>query len=602
MAGIPEHIIDQVQDRVDIVEVIGGYIPLKKAGSNYKAPCPFHHEKTPSFMVSQQKQIFRCFGCGAGGNVFHFLMKYERLEFPEAVRMLAQKAGVEIPSQRAESKEAHEASSVINKIYAVNELASGLFHKNLREDKTGRAAYEYLKGRGLSEETINIFRLGFAVSGWDTLLTFARQKDVSADLLEKSGLAIAKAEGGYFDRFRNRIMFTIMDSKSRVLGFGGRVFLKEDTGPKYMNSPETIAYNKGRNLYGLNFTWNHIRDEDEVVIVEGYMDLLVPFQNGIKNIVASLGTSLTDSQVRLLRRYTKNAVIVFDPDAAGEIATLRSLDLLIEEAMNVRVVRLPEGFDPDSFIKKYGTQEFKNRIKEAKNLFEYKISVLVSKYDKKKLEEKAKIVEEMLPTIARIQNAVLKSGYIKRLADELSIEEEAVKQELKKVRLDYRSRVSADAPAKASSLPRKIRESEKILVAILIDDNSYVNAVREKLSAEDFQDPVIRTIVEVLFKYAEASKTLTPGKLINHLEDAQAHRFIPELVDSIEAVMDRQKTVDDCIISIKKDNLKEKQSWLQVQIALAQSKADEDKIRKLILECDNLRKIIMTYEEKTAKA
>ncbi|MCM8781955.1 MAG: DNA primase [Candidatus Omnitrophica bacterium] len=602
MSGIPEHIIEQIHERVDIVEVIGSYIPLRKAGRNYKAACPFHHEKTPSFMVSQEKQIFHCFGCGVGGNVFNFLMKYERLEFPEAVRMLAQKAGVIIPSQKMESK---EERPLINSLYAVNELATSFFQRNLKEDRTGRAAHDYLIKRGLSEEMIKIFRLGFATSRWDGLLNFAKQKGISPDILEKAGLIILKGDGTYFDRFRSRIMFPIIDMKSRILGFGGRVFLKEDEGPKYMNSPETLIYNKSRNLYCLTFTWKHIRDEDKVIIVEGYLDLIIPFQYGIKNIVASLGTSLTQQHVRILRRYTKNAVVIFDPDKAGELATLRSLDLMLEEGLNVGVVRLSEGFDPDSFIRKDGAEEFRKRIVGAKNLFEYKMSLLLSKYNKARLEDKAKIVEEMLPTISKVANAVLKAGYIKSLADSLGVDEEAIKEELKKVRQDYigsrLNQISAGIKMDVPSV-RIFRQSEKILAGLLIDDNNCIKSVKEKISAEEFQDSLIRKIMEVLFRCSEESKTVTPGKLINYLDDAEAHKLIPELVDVAETIVDKQKTLFDCIVKIKQDNLKEKLNRLQVEIALAQSKDDEDKINKLIAECNELVRGIKAYEGKAKEA
>jgi len=598
MSIIPDHIIDQVQDRVDIVEVVGSYIPLKKAGRNYRAPCPFHHEKTPSFMVSPEKQIFHCFGCGAGGNVFGFLMKYERLEFPEAVRSLAQKAGVTIPSFK---KESAKEASVTNLLYAANELATGLFQRNFKEDKNGRQAYDYLIRRGLTQEMIKTFKLGFASYGRENLLSFAKQKGVSPEILEKTGLAIARQGGGHFDRFRNRIMFPIIDMKSRILGFGGRVFLKEDEGPKYMNSPETSIYNKRRHLYGLNFTWKYIRDENQIIIVEGYLDLIIPLQYGVKNIVASLGTSLTQEQIRFLRRYTKNAVVIFDPDKAGELATLRSLDLLLEEGLNVGVVRLPQGFDPDSFVKKYGPEEFRQRIKDAKNLFDYKMSVLLSKYNKTVLEDKAKIVGEMLPIISKVPNAVLKAGYIKNLAGALLIDEEAVKQELKKVRSDYPAARTKESKieVKTETQTKKFRQSEKILAGILIDDNKCIKLVREKLCLEEFQDPVVRKIMDVLFKCSDQSKRVTPGKLINYLEDTEAHSFIPELVDTIEAVMDRQKTLDDCIVRIKRDNLKGKLNRLQVEIALAQGRDDEERINKLIAECNDLVRSIRTYEGKT---
>lgn len=609
MSGIPEHIIDQVQDRTDIVEVIGNYIPLKKAGRNFKANCPFHHEKTASFMVSQDKQIFHCFGCGVGGNVFNFLMKYERLEFPEAVRALAQKAGVEIPAQASDTG---MEDSFNNRFYAANEIAVMYFQKNLKEDRNGKSAYSYLRQRGLSDETINTFKLGYAVSSWDALLNFARQKNITPDILEKAGLAIQRQEGlsagkagGYFDRFRSRIMFPIADMKSRILGFGGRVFLKEDEGPKYMNSPETSIYNKGRNLYGLNLSWKFIRDADQAIIVEGYLDLIVPFQMGVKNLIASLGTSLTEDHIRLLGRYTKNAIIIFDPDKAGELATLRSLDLLIEEDFRVGVVRLPEGFDPDTFIRKYGPDEFRKRVAEAKSLFDYKMSVLVSQYDRASLEGKAKIVSEMLPTIAKIPNAVLKSGYIRNLADSLSVEEDAIRQELKKVKLDYyaaRPAPDTGTGSKIDASGTKCKQSEKVLVGLLIDDNNYIKIVRESLALEDFRDPVIKNIIEVLFRCSEESKAITAGKLISHLDNSQAHKLIPELVDCVEAIMDKEKTLADCILKIKQENLKEKLNRLQVEIVLAQNSADEEKITKLISECNILLRSIKTYECKTKEA
>jgi len=600
MSGIPDHIIDQVQDRVDIVEVIGSYIPLKKAGRNYKANCPFHHEKTPSFMISQDKQIFHCFGCGVGGNVFNFLMKYERLEFPEAVRALAQKVGVVVPLRAGESR---QESSLFNKLYEANELATGFFQKALKEDKNGRDAYDYLIKRGLSAETIKIFRLGFAVSAWEGLLNFARQKGTAADILEKAGLAIQREGSGYYDRFRSRIMFPILDMKSRILGFGGRVVLKNDEGPKYMNSPETVIYNKRRNLYGLNFSWNHIREADCVIIVEGYLDFIVPFQFGVKNMVASLGTSLTEDQIKLLSRYTRNAVIIFDPDKAGELATLRSLDLLVEEDFRVGVVRLPEGGDPDNFIRKHGPEELKKRISEAKSLFDYKMSVLVSRYDSAAIEGKTKIVEEMLPTISRVPNAVLKSEYVKKLAGMLFISEEAVREELKKIRKEPSALRSEkqNNEIKMNVPDKRCRQSEKILAGLLIDDNKCIRVVKENLILDDFRDPFIRDIVSVLFKNNDEAVCITPGKLITYLRDAQAQRFIPELVDCIEAVIDKERTLADCILKIKQDSLKDKLNRLQVEIALAQNRADEERITKLITECNVLLRSVKLYEGKTAE-
>ncbi|MFH1847696.1 MAG: DNA primase [Candidatus Omnitrophota bacterium] len=604
MAGIPEDTINQILDRVDIVEVVGGYIPLKRAGRNYRALCPFHHEKTPSFMVSQDKQIFHCFGCGAGGNVFNFVMKYERLEFPEAARMLAQESGVVIPSTDSRDP---QAESFTNKLYAANELATDFYHKNLLGSPSGKEAGAYLKDRGLTEESIKLFKLGYSLPRWDGVVSLARSKGIEPDILQKAGLAIKRNTGdGYFDRFRDRIIFPIFNIKNRIIGFGGRVFKgvsKDD--PKYMNSPETQIYNKSRNLYGLNFTWREISKEDLAIIVEGYLDLIIPYQAGVRNMVASLGTALTREQIGLIRRYTKNTVIIFDSDRAGEFATLRSLDLLLEEGLSVSIVRLEAGSDPDSFVRKHGPDRFKELISSACNLFDYKMGLLKSRYDSRKTEDKARIVEEMLPTIAKVKNAVLRSEYIKSLAHALLLDEDAIRLELKKVKPDYaepRQQKAASGGGRPSGQIPEARQSEKMLAAIMLSDNIFVQEVKENLDAEDFQDPVIRKIVDILFKFSRDSKAISPSRLINYLDDESERRYIPELVDFSECVVDREKTLRDCIVKLEQDNLKDKLNKLQVEIALAQNSADEDRITQLIARCNKLIKGIKECNEKTKAA
>ncbi|MDD5027638.1 MAG: DNA primase, partial [Candidatus Omnitrophica bacterium] len=338
---IPENILDDILARVDIVEIISGFLPLKKAGRNFKACCPFHHEKTASFMVSPDRQIYHCFGCGESGNAFKFLMRYERLDFPEAVEALARKAGVVLPRDETPGP---KSSGLSTQVYRINELAANFYSANLNSP-AGLRAKEYLLKRTVRPETISALKLGFASDSWDGLLNYLRSKGASLGLLEKSGLAIAKEGGGFYDRFRNRIIFPIFDIKGRVLGFGARVL--DNTLPKYVNSPETAVYTKGKNLYGFNLAKDGIRENDFVVIVEGYLDFILPFQEGLKSITASLGTALTIEQARFLKRYTHNVVMVYDADTAGELATLRSLDIFIEEEMNVRVVSLPKGLDPD---------------------------------------------------------------------------------------------------------------------------------------------------------------------------------------------------------------------------------------------------------------
>ena len=337
---IPENILDDILGRVNIVELISGYIPLKRAGRNFKANCPFHHEKTPSFMVSPDRQIYHCFGCGESGNAFKFLMLQERMAFPEAVEALAKKTGVILPEAR---KIDQGVSNLTAQLYRINELAAQ-FYQNKLDAPEGLSARDYLAKRGLDRDCIKAFNLGFAPEKWDGLLSYLRVKNITLAHLEKAGLVLAKDGGGYYDRFRNRIIFTIFDIKSRPIGFGARALPgqgeagKGGSLPKYINSPETPVYVKGRNLYGLNLSKDAIRESDTAVIVEGYLDFLMPFQQGLKNIVASLGTALTLEQVRLLKRYASKAVMIYDPDAAGELATLRSLDIFLEEEMEVRLL------------------------------------------------------------------------------------------------------------------------------------------------------------------------------------------------------------------------------------------------------------------------
>ncbi|MBU1871342.1 MAG: DNA primase, partial [Candidatus Omnitrophica bacterium] len=345
---IPENILDDILSRIDIVELISGYFPLKRAGRNLRALCPFHHEKTPSFMVNPQKQIFHCFGCGKGGNVVSFLMEYERMDFIEAVKTLARKTGVELPKNEASSK----SSGLITSLYKVNEFAVK-FYRDFLNSASGAAARTYLSKRSLSNDTVNLFQLGLSPDKWEGLFNYLRTKNASPALLEKSGLVSKGQNQGYYDRFRKRLVFPIFDVKSRVLALGARLLEDAPGMAKYINSPESLIYVKGRHLYGLNLTREAIRKEDYAIVVEGYFDCISVFQAGIKNVVASLGTSLTAEQIRLIKRYTRNVIMVYDSDQAGQDATLRSLDMFIQEDMNTRVAILPVNFDPDSFLRKF---------------------------------------------------------------------------------------------------------------------------------------------------------------------------------------------------------------------------------------------------------
>lgn len=583
MAGrIPENLLDDILSRVDIVEVISGYIPLKRAGRNFKASCPFHHEKTPSFLVSPDRQIYRCFGCGEAGNAFKFLMRYERLEFPEAVETLAKKAGVALPERQIQDS---SVSSLITQLYKINELATLFYRQNLNAPSTAQVK-SYLLKRCLKEETLELFKLGFALDKWDALIEHLRSKNISLSLLERAGLVLAKESGGYYDRFRKRIIFPIWDIKSRPIGFGARVL--DDTLPKYINSPETPVYTKGRNLYGLNLSHGAIREDDAVVVVEGYLDFILPFQEGLKNMVASLGTALTQEQARLLKRYTHNVVMIYDADDAGELATLRTLDIFIEEGMTVKVVSLPQGFDPDLFVRKQGIDKFKEKITQAENLFDYKLKGLKSRQSIKDIEGKVKVAYEMLLTINKINNAVLKSEYIKRLAEELNVKEDALLQELNKLKSN---KPYVDPNPTGAKRVLNVNPTEKLLIKLMLEETGLINRVRDSLEPADFQDARTSKIISLLFDLIGQGKEIEPHKLLNYFEEEDLLQLVCESTFSPESAgQNKEKLVDDCIQRLRKDRLRLKREYLHDQIKSAQALGDEEKLQRLMQEFHHLIK------------
>lgn len=595
---IPENVLEDILSRIDIVEIISGYIPLKRAGRNFKANCPFHHEKTPSFLVSPDRQIYHCFGCGESGNAFKFLMRYERLEFPEAIEVLAGKANVILPEDR--EKDAN-FESIASQLLKVNEAALYFYEKNIGESACA-AAKNYLEKRGIKLETTRLFRLGASLEKWDGLIQYSRSKGIGISLLEKAGLVLSKESGGYYDRFRNRVIFPIFDIKSRPVGFGAR-FLpeegkasvdlelyknasvhasRENAQPKYVNSPETPVYTKGKFLYGLNFAKDAIRDNDCAVIVEGYLDCIIPFQAGVNNIVASLGTALTVEQVRLLKRYTHNAVMVYDADSAGQLAVLRSLDLFIEEGMQVKVAALPAGFDPDLFVRKRGVDAFRENIDNAKTLFDYKIGILRAQFGSETIEERSAVASQILTTISKFSNAVLKSEYIKKLSEELEIAEEALWQEINKIKSSpVSSYAKNNPPPKVTS----INPVEKLLIKLMLEENEFINRIQKHLAPDDFKNLIASKIVAVMFSLFGEGRRIDAAALANKFGEDDIMNlicessFMPDIVEQ-----EREKIVDDCIERLKKESLKIKKNYLHDKIKQAQHLGDEDKLNKLMHE------------------
>ncbi len=583
MSGfIDENILNDILTRVNIVEVISEYIPLKRAGRNYKAVCPFHHEKTASFVVSLDKQIYHCFGCGAGGNVFNFLMQYERLEFPEAVEILAKKSGVALPLKRNHDPKSAEQTSQLHK---VNELAVLFYSANLHSS-VGTKAREYLVKRGIRQETANLFKLGFARDNWDGLLSELRSKNFGLALIEKAGLIIPKDGGGYYDRFRNRIIFPIFDIRSTCLGFGARV--TDESLPKYINSPETALYKKGKNLYGFNLAKDPVRESDFVVVVEGYLDCVIPYQHGLHNIVASQGTALTPEQARLIKRYTHNVVMVYDGDLAGELATLRSLDIFIEEEMDVRIVAMPAGYDPDTYVRKLGIDALNKLIKDADNLFDYQLKVLKRKYDSRESEGKAKIAAVMLRTIKKLKDSILRDEYIKKLSGKLDLDESFVRDVYNNLKIESSI---GDVVSESFSRLTKTNPTEKLLMKLMLEETQMVNEIKKKIDPADFQDKMISRIVSTMFDLVTQGKNCSAHNLINYLGEENLSHIVCESTFMPDVpISEKEKIVDDCIMRLKKNSLQTRRKRLQEAIRLAEEEGNEEELNKLKLEFNCLIK------------
>jgi len=583
---IPDEIINQILDRTDIVEIISGYIPLKRAGRNFRANCPFHHEKTPSFMVSPDKQIFHCFGCAAGGNVFAFVMKYERIEFPEAVELMAAKAGIQIPKTQAVNPGARSEAA---KIHSANEVATHFYHYTLLKTDPANDAVSYFKKRGIKEETIKKLKLGYAPQGWDAFLNFAGKKGFDPGFLQRAGLTVTGKDGNSYDRFRHRVIFPIHDNKGKIVGFGARVL--DEAFPKYVNSPQTPVYNKGNNLYGLNWTAQHIREKDSVIIVEGYMDFLMPFQAGVDNIVASLGTALTVEQVKLLKRFTKNIVMVFDPDTAGESASLRGLDIAVSESLNVKVATLPQGFDPDRMVKEQGVEKFKECIDKSIDFFDYKYNVLKSKHKGSDINSKAKIAGEMLLTIAKVSNAVSRSEYVKKLAQYMDIDPQALWAEIKKIKpgQDTSTGVSLEISDSTPSSGVCINVAEKMLLGFALEDFSFIEQIRKHLNVRHSENDEFNILLGAVCDFWGQHKNINIGKLVNSIKDQRRCRIILDAYASTQEVTDKDKCFKDCIKNIKQTDLKFRLKALQAEIARAHDlKTDEESLNKLLSEYNGL--------------
>jgi DNA primase len=572
MAGrLSADIREEIRQRIDLVELVSSQVALKKAGRYYKGLCPFHQEKTPSFHVDRERGLWHCFGCLLGGSAFDFVMRTSNVSFGEAVEILARRAGVRLERSPEEIQRATER----DRLYRALEAAAGIFRENLLHPERGRLAQEYLARRGVDAPTAERFRLGYATANWDDLLKALGTKAFAPALLTSGGLVQMRAGGdGYYDMFRHRVIFPILDLQDRPVAFGGRAL--DETQPKYLNSKETAVFVKGRTLYALNWAREAIRQHDEVVVVEGNMDVLTCHQFGITNAVATLGTALTSEQVLGLKRFAGKAVLVYDADAAGQAAVERAQSLFEEADLPVRVAVLPSG-DPDEFLRTAGPRKFIELVATAVPIFDYQVSLAASRYDAKTVEGKVRIVDVLLPSIAAVSNPVRQAEYLRSLAQRFDLAEDAVRQ-----RLTARGRPTEAHRGQPPSPPadRARNQAERLLIHLMVHDPALRPVVGSVLTAGDFIDPPHGRLAHALFAGPDADV----DRLREGLEDEDTQGLLMRLVFEEPPVAEREKeqVVREAIdyISVRVPAAQQRQA-LARQIHQAQAAGDLQQVRQL---------------------
>ncbi|MBI4394905.1 MAG: DNA primase [Candidatus Omnitrophica bacterium] len=577
-----DQVVDQVQSLNDIVEIISAYIPLKRAGRNFKANCPFHNEKTPSFIVNPDKQIFHCFGCGVGGDVFSFLMKYEQMNFPEALKRLAERVHVTLPEPKSSSP---RERSLIDRVYQICSAAADFYRANLKHAEIGKQAREYLAKRDFGAEEMNTFSLGFAMGEWRTLYEFLSKKGFQEQELLRSGLIVRSAQGSPYDLFRNRIIFPILNAQGKVIAFGGRVM--GDEMPKYLNSPETPIFRKRKEMYSLHLAKRAIASSEvrRILIVEGYLDSIRLYSSGFQNVVATLGTSLTQEHVQVLKRYADEAVVLFDGDKAGEQASLRGLEIFLEEGMGVKVLCLPKGFDPDDFIRSKGREAMAELLKQAQDVFDFKLQVLMGRYNKADSMGLLKITSEFLDTFSKIKNPVLVDRYLRKLAVTLGVEESSLRSELNKLKSRQGS-LKSIRPVLKSQTPEEKSEPqvEKLLLGLMFHYPPYVRLFSESLPNYSFLGEKTREIFNYLSQVTREQDDLKLSalKLLNRIKDEKLKTFASELfmMSNWGVSQDREQAFRDLLGTLKKQEKTQRLKSLRNKI----SQAEESGNQELVLE------------------
>ncbi|WP_024346489.1 DNA primase [Lacrimispora indolis] len=554
-----EEVIEEVRMKNDIVDVISGYVKLQKKGSNYFGLCPFHNEKSPSFSVSPAKQMYYCFGCGAGGNVLTFVMEYENYSFSEALKVLADRSGVKLPAAEY-SKEAREQEDLRSALLEINKLAASYFYYQLKKTQ-GEAGYRYLRDRQLSDETITKFGLGYSNKTSDDLYRYLKSKGFGDSLLKQTGLVTIEERGTY-DKFWNRVMFPIMDVNNRVIGFGGRVMGAGE--PKYLNSPETKLFDKSRNLYGLNYA--RLSREKYILICEGYMDVIAMHQAGFTNAVASLGTAFTLQHAQLLKRYTDKVVLTYDSDGAGIKAAIRAIPILKEAGMSIRVLNMQPYKDPDEFIKNQGAEAFRQRIEEARNSFLYEIDVLKKNYKMDDPEQKTAFYNQVARKLLEFPEALERENYLEAVSREYFINYEDLKRLVNRLGASLGTSVYATREEEGNLKTQRkkekedgVKQSQRLLLTWLIENPLLFDKIEGVITPDDFIEELYHKVARMVFD-GHAAGTLNPAEILNHfINDEDQYRAVAGLFHaSLKESLDNEeqkKAFSETIMKVKKNSL-----------------------------------------------
>ncbi len=558
-------IIDQIRQVASIVDIASQYTTLIKRGQKYVGLCPFHSEKTPSFTVDNDKQLYHCFGCGAGGDIFTLVMEKENLGFPEALRYLAKKYNIRLPDKKKFSSQKLKLEEML---YKISENALAFFKKNLFNTKEGQKALGYLEKRKISEEIIQKLKIGYAMNSWDALLSYFQGKNISPGVLEKAGLVLRRQKKeGYYDRFRGRIIFPIFTETGKVVAFGGRTIIKAEL--KYLNSPDTLIYTKGKLLYGINFCKESIREKGEVILVEGYTDFLSLYQAGITNCAASLGTSLTTHQVSIARNFAPRMIISYDGDDAGTKASVRGISLCFERGVQIKVLTLPDGMDPDSFIRKSGVDKFKSLVQNSTGGLKFLINTLIRKTNLEIPEEKAKVVNHILTEIEKIANPFIRSEYLKKTSEHLSINEE-----------DLRAMIRQKSKGGETETKGYFLNAEKRLLQVLFENSSFTTTIFNNMNEQDFKGLKSEPILHALSQFFRNGKSPNFNELMKKI-DPSLRTLLSEILQETREKPTIEK-VKDYIQALKKHAREKQSEEINAQISKLERSGEQEKILSLL--------------------